>query len=295
MGLVEAPSSGAAVVELQVDTRVVRTRGWSLLPSGRSVLAALLLLVGAGGAYLVARETSIFAVRTVAVSGAPPAVAGQVRQALDTELGTSLLRVDLGRARAAVTSLPTVAGVSFNRAFPHTLVVEVVPERAVAVIRQGGGSWLVSARGRVMSSLPRGALSRLPRIWVGSGQTFTVGSLVDGALLPAVLAVTPLSAVRFPAKVASVQTTGGELVLVLRSGIEVRLGDAHDVPLKLAVAANVLPVVATDTKYVDVSVPERPVAGTILDPAPLASSVPPTSHQTLKSQPESKIAVSTGP
>jgi cell division protein FtsQ len=294
-GLVEAPSSGAVVVELPAETRVIKTRGSALLPSGRSVLVALLLLVGAAGAYLVARETSIFAVRAVAVSGAPPAVAEQVRQALGTEVGTSLLRVDLGRARSAVTSLPTVASVSFNRAFPHTLVVVVVPERAVAVIRQGGDSWLVSARGRIMASLARGARPRLPRIWVGRGPIFTAGSIVDDALRPAVFAVTPLSAVRFPAKVASVRTGGGELVLVLSSGIEVRLGDAHDVPLKLAVAANVLPLVDTSTKYVDVSVPERPVAGTILEPTAPAPSSSPTSPLTLKSQPEGKVPVSTGP
>ena len=63
-----------------------------------------------------------------------------------------------------------------------------------------------------------------------------------------------------------------ELTLILRSGLEVRLGDATDVPLKLAVAAKVLPLVAADTRYVDVSVPERPVAGSVFHAAGAAAA-----------------------
>jgi cell division protein FtsQ len=269
-----------------------------VLPSGRSVVGALLLLVGAVCAYVIARETSVFAVRTVAVSGAPPAVAAQVRDALQGEVGTSLLRVDLARARSAVTTLPTVAAVSFNRAFPHTLVVVVVPERPVAVIRQAGDSWLVSARGRIMATLVHGARPALPRIWTGRGPTFAVGAPVGDSLLPALAAVSPLRAIRFPARVAAVRTDGDELVLELRSGVEVRLGDAHDIPLKLAVAANVLPLADSSTRYVDVSVPERPVAGTTATaPTPTAAAPPSpkTLQPTLKSQPEGKVATSTGP
>jgi hypothetical protein len=49
---------------------------------------------------------------------------------------------------------------------------------------------------------------------------------------------------------------------VLRSGIELRLGDASDLKLKLAIARRVLSRLAPagHGAYVDVSVPERPVA-----------------------------------
>lgn len=302
-----ATRSGSAVAPFaneQTHVYSVRSR---LLPSGRSILLALALLVGAGSAYVVARETSVFAVRTVSVSGAPPAVAAQVQRALQDELGTSLLRIDLAQARMTLTSLPTVLAVSFDRAFPHTLRVVVVPERPVAVVRQGASSWLVSAHGRVMAGLAHGARPALPRIWIGKGVSFTVGSPVDATLRPALEAVTPLAAMRFPARVTAVRTTNGELTLVLRSGVEVRLGDQRDVPLKLAVAANVLPLVDSSTRYVDVSVPDRPVSGTVLDTAPAASTPagdasatrsavsPGATGETLKSQVEVKTPVSTGP
>ena len=46
--------------------------------------------------------------------------------------------------------------------------------------------------------------------------------------------------------------------------LELRLGDERDLRLKLAVVHRVLPLLDPQTLYLDVSVPERPVAGTTL-------------------------------
>ena len=56
-----------------------------------------------------------------------------------------------------------------------------------------------------------------------------------------------------------VRTGDGELTLVLRSGTELRLGDSGDLRLKLSIAKELLPLTA-GARYVDISVPERPVA-----------------------------------
>jgi cell division protein FtsQ len=234
-----------------------------LAPSARSLLVAFGIAAAAIGGYFVARDTSVFAIDGIEVDGAPAAVALQVRHALRADLGTNLLRVDLARVREEVAAVPTVESASFDRAFPHTLRVVVVPERPVAVVRQGASSWLVSARGRVMANLAHGARPRLPRIWIAKGAPIAVGGMAPASLSDSLAAVAPLQSVRFRARVASVRAESDELSLLLRSGLELRLGDATDVPLKLAVAAKVLPLVGADTRYVDVSVPERPVAGSI--------------------------------
>ena len=59
------------------------------------------------------------------------------------------------------------------------------------------------------------------------------------------------------------RATDKELTLVLRSGLELRLGDAGDLRLKLAVARRILLLQGAETSadYIDVSVPERPVVG----------------------------------
>jgi cell division protein FtsQ len=235
-----------------------------LVPSGRSLLLAFAILGGALFAWLLARETGIFGVRALDVRGAQPGVSLQVRKALRSSTGTSLLKLDVAAAERAVEALPTVASARFDRAFPHTLRVSVTPERAVAVVRQGASSFLVSERGRVMAAVPRTARPTLARIWVKRDVHLTPGATADGDLATAVGAVAPLARSRFPGRVTSVTTTPDELTLRLRSGIQVRLGDPLDVRLKLAVAARVLPLVDAGTLYLDVSVPERPVAGTTL-------------------------------
>jgi cell division protein FtsQ len=240
--------------------------GW-LAPSARSLLVAFALLAGAVLCYVGARETSVFAVQRVTIEGASPAITRQVERALAHTDGESLLTVDLDRARTAVQSVPWIAFASFDRAFPHTLAVRVVQERPVAVIRQGAAAFVVSARGRIVSIATPGRRPGLARIWVPrrAGELHP-GVTVTGDLRTAVKAVTPLAGRRFPSRVVSVETTDHSLTLRLHSGLEVQLGDASDVALKLLVARRVIPLLRPGSRYLDVSVPERPVAGTTLEP-----------------------------
>jgi cell division septal protein FtsQ len=234
-------------------------------PSGRSLLVGLLLLLAALGLYAAARTTALFAVDEIAVSGAPPEVAAEVRRALTLSVGESLLELDLGELERRAASVPAVAAVRLDRAFPHTLAVAVVPEQPVAVLRQGSRSWLVAAGGRVLAELERGGRPRLPRLWLGRDADVRVGERLLGPQRRAVAAVAPLLEAPLPVAVASVSSAPGELVLKLRTGLELRLGDGSDLPAKLEVARRVLPRLTGSELYLDVSVPQRPVAGATLD------------------------------
>jgi cell division protein FtsQ len=275
----------------------------SLLPSARTLLTSFAVVAVGLVSYFVARDTGVFALRTIQVEGASPAVARQVRHVLGDQTGVSLLRIDRDAVRQRVQSLPTVAGVTLDRGFPHTLRLTVVAERPVAVARQGADAWLLSARGRVMAHLARGAKPRLPRLWIAKGPLFQVGGVAPAELSQPLAAITPLAGMRFPARVASVRAGGDELTLILRSGVELRLGDAAAVRLKLAVAAKVLPLVAANVRYLDVSVPERPVAGSAVPtpagpaetPATTTADTGETADPTLNSQVEVDGAGSTGP
>jgi cell division protein FtsQ len=232
-----------------------------LVPSGRALLVAFGTLAGVLVVLFLARETSLFGVRSIEVTGAGPGVARQVERALRGRQGDSLVGLDLGAARTDVLALSTVAGVSFDRAFPHTLRVTVDPERPVAVARQGAAAYVLSERGRVIARVDRQAKPGLARMWVAKDVTLERGAIVDGELRIAVEAVTPLAGTHFPGRVASLTTADDQLTLRLRSGLELRLGDLRAVDLKLAVAARVIPQLPVGAGYLDVSVPDRPVAG----------------------------------
>jgi cell division protein FtsQ len=236
-----------------------------LAPSGRSIVAGIVLLLAATGAYAFARGTSAFAVRELVVDGPPRHVEKQVTRVLASTRGTSLLALDLPGLQASLESLPTVVSVRFDRAFPHTLGVIVVPERPVAVLRQGKTSWLVAASGRAIKPLDRGQRPRLPRIWLRPEVEIVVGERVSGSLRGAVRTIAPLVRSPLPARVVTVRYSDAELTLVLRSGSEVRLGDHSDRALKLELARRILPRLAADDRFLDVSVPERPVAGKSLN------------------------------
>ena len=212
------------------------------------------------GAYFAARETATFAVRTIDVRGGTPALRMQVRIALAPVVGTSLLALNRGAIQRRVDALPAVVSTSYDRAFPHTLRVTVVPEEPVAVLHRGRETWLVSARGRTIARIPSHTDMALPRIWVPTAAPVAAGAFLqpeDGGTAARVLAL----ATGFPARFTTATLSHGELTLRLRLGIELRLGEPVDVRLKLAVARRALRVLPPGSTYLDVAVPQRPVAG----------------------------------
>lgn len=231
------------------------------VPSGRSLLVSIVVLLIAGMSYWVAYSTSVFAVETVDVRGAPPEVTREVRAATRDLLGTSLVAIDAGAVEGTLRALPAVAGVSVDRAFPHTLVVRIAPERPVAVVRRGDSSWLVTGAGKVIRSIETGTERSLPRLWFAKGTTIRLGGNVPAGWLPATRTLAEAHAVGLGSRVKGIRPEGEELTLVLRRGTEIRLGRATEVGLKLTVAAKVLALVDSGASYVDVSVPHRAVAG----------------------------------
>ena len=231
-----------------------------IVPSGRSTTIAVTIAALAVGALLVARETGLFAVQRVEVIGASPAVADQIRSALRKFDGANLVTLDGSAVERTLADLPVVATARYDRDFPHTLRIFVRPERPVAVLRRGTESWLVSARARVMARLRKGARRSLPRVWVPHDVDVELGGTLAGDPAQAVGAVSPLAGAPLRGRVRSARAGGGELTLVLRSGLELRLGDARNLALKLAIGARVAALIGPGDGYVDVSVPGRPVA-----------------------------------
>lgn len=230
------------------------------VPSGRSLLLGASLAAAAGALYLAALKTSIFALTEVEVRGVPPQVAAQVRRALEPLRGKSLVSFDREEADRRLAGIPAVAAASYDRDFPHTLRVFVRAERPVAILRRGPEAWLVSARARVLRQLASRPYPPLPRIWVAPTAEVETGTTLTGWPGSAARAAALVLRARLGVDLRAVRSSDSELTLVTASGLELRLGGTAALPLKLAIAKRVLPL-AAGAAYIDVSLPERPVAG----------------------------------
>jgi len=269
------------VLPTRLSLPQVHPRAWlaRFAPTRRSLAVGFSLLAVALGAYLLARETALFAIDRIEVRGGSPRVARQVQSALASLVGRPLVGLDGSAVLARVDALPTVVSASYDRSFPHTLRIRVVPERPAAVLRRGPDSWLVSRHGRVMERLPATAVPRLPRIWISTRTPVRTGTELTAAGAASAARAGAASAARaaglagaFAARVDSASVTNGTLVFHLRSGLALLLGDGGDIKLKVAVAARVLAILPTGSTFLDVSSPGRPVSGIGSPPSLLPGS-----------------------
>jgi cell division protein FtsQ len=236
------------------------------VPSGRSLAIGALIVVFAVALYALARGTPMFAVRTIEVEGASPTLVAEVRAELRSFDGRSLVAVNGGAVEQRLNGLATVRSSVVDRSFPHTLRIRVLPEVPVAVLRRGAESWLVSARGRAITMVRLGSRHDLPRIWLPTRTEIAKGAfLVDE---PGALAARSLAAFvgsGFSSRIAFVRALDGQITLGLRGGLEIQLGAPIDLRLKIAIARGILPQIALPRAggpdYLDITVPERPVAG----------------------------------
>jgi cell division protein FtsQ len=257
---------GEKVLPLRTVARVRRVDIARLAPSGRSLAAGVAMILVAVGLYGLARGTSMFSVERVEIEGASPELTAELRTFLHSYEGRSLVALSAGEVEHRLRGLPTVRYAVADRAFPHTLRVQVTPEVPVAVLRRGRDAWFVSGRGRVIRPVARTKAPSLPRIWLPVTTEIDVGALL--AREPGGLAARSLATFvgsGFSRKIAFVKALDGQLTLGLRGGLQIRLGHPADLRLKIAIARGLLPTVALPSAggpdYLDLTVPERPVAG----------------------------------
>jgi cell division septal protein FtsQ len=231
---------------------------------GACVVAVLGLL------YLGARETSVFALRSVEVEGAPANVRQAILQSMEETRGTSLVSLDGDAVIRRLEALPSVQSVTYDRAFPHTLRLVVVPEQPVAVVNQASNLWIVSVHGRVIGPTSAAEAPELPRVHYQPEAPLVAGQLVADVGTKTILAALAETPKRMPLPIHSAGLDDGELTLVLAGEGGTRplllLGPPVDAGTKLRVAALVLrklDYVERDAlTYLDVTLPDRPVAST---------------------------------
>jgi len=220
-------------------------------------IAVLAGLLGAG--YLLwLRDSSLFAVRDVRVTGVSSVDRDEVGAALTRaarEMTTLHVREDA--LRAAARPYPSVESVSAQPRLPSGLEIEVTEREPVALVDVEGRDLPVAGDGTVLPGLSTAGLD-LPALEATAEPSSA--RLSEGALEQARV----LGAAPEPLRVLIERSTeDSEGVQVrLASGISLRFGDATRAEAKWDAAARIL----ADSRlgglsYIDVRAPERPAVG----------------------------------
>jgi cell division protein FtsQ len=208
-------------------------------------------------ALVVVERSALVGLEEIHVAGVERLGEEEVREATGLELGTSTLRLRLGRVEERVASLPAVREVDARRLDPLTVLVEVV-ERRPSLVVQGGGERVLLDRDGVV--LDTGGQAGLPRIVLEEAPPQPGESAEDDpALANAVRAWRGLSG-PLRSRVERYQADGPEdLVLRLHSGVDVRIGRADRLDEKVRAMGVILEDVGeADISEIDVRAPSAP-------------------------------------
>ena len=240
----------------------VLPRALALGPHGRRRLVALLLVAAAlGSLYMFwLRDSSLVRVNRVSITGVSVTPDGiRVRSKLESAAKhMTTLHVNPDALRRAVADEPTVHSLSIQPDFPHRLKISVVENQPIALLVSPSRSVAAAPDGTVLdgSKLPAG----LPVVHVASlptGIRLPLGATRDR------VAVAGAAPRRLLAKVDSIAIEPGRgAVALLQDGPPVIFGRPVNLAEKWAAAVAVLAQRSSaGASYIDVRMPERPVAG----------------------------------
>lgn len=226
----------------------------------RTFLLAAVLIVASGALYhFWLRDSSLVAVNHVEITGLTskdgPRIQGLLESVAD-DMTTLHVRTD--ELEEAASTFPVVGAIHVEPDFPHGLRIEITERPAAALVSIDGVPLPVAADGTVLRGLrpPEG----LPLLEMEKPVADTRVS--DPSTLRALL-VAGAAPAGFPQRIDGM-SEGPEkgIVVELEDGPEVIFGDADLAAEKWAAAVRVLADSdAAGATYIDVRLPDRPVAG----------------------------------
>jgi cell division protein FtsQ len=208
----------------------------------------IMIVAGVGPWLLFFSSVSILDVRTVTVTGARQATAGQVMAAARVPLGTPLARLDTAAIERRVATLPPIASAEVIRSWPHAVRIAVRERQLVAVLPADGGYLEIDGNGGHFGVLP----APPPGVPVIQADPLTVTPRMLQSAAGVVRALPPAMV---PGVHGVTVTAPDNIVLALQGGITVIWGGAEDSGRKAAVLSALMKQKA---KIYDVSAPNAP-------------------------------------
>lgn len=219
------------------------------------ITAVLLAVLAPLGLWL--RDGSLVRVEHVTVTGIEGPQADAVRARLTAaahEMTT--LHVREQELKDAAKAYPIVHSVSAKADFPHTLRIAVNAYEPVAMLRAGSQGVAVASDGTLLRGSPTDGLA------VVALRTMPGGDRVREPASARAVRLMAAAPAALRARVERMVIFGRNLIAVLRDGPKLYFGGGARRVAKWSAAARVLADSATrGASYVDLRLPERPVAG----------------------------------
>jgi len=235
-------------------TRLARVRAAALR---RFAVAGLVALLAAAG-WVWLRDSPLVEVRDVVVTGVSSSQDTEIRAALERSAsGMTTLHMDTEALRRAASPYTSVAGLSVDADLPHKVTIEV-DERAPAALVAVGGERIPAADGGL---LLRGVRPD-PALPVVRMDEMPSGSRIDDRRVRAAVGILAAAPAELRDRLERARSGPRGLQLELRDGPDLIFGSGARVRAKWAAATRVLADSgAKGATYLDLRLPERPVAG----------------------------------
>lgn len=250
---------------------------------GRRLVRRLLIAIGvftivataAAGAAL----SPWFAVNDIGIIGADGVDPESIRSWSGLEVGQAIWSINATAVKARLESRPEIREARVRIRWPSAVEVRVVTRVAIArLVPESGGAITVSASGVVMQVEAPESLA-LMSVRVPDLGDLEVGDSIEPVLAEAVDVVGQLPLAIALRVIAANVDVDGEIRLMGRAGVEIRLGDVRGIDAKLEAAERSLSgqIDQSEMCLIDVRNPRSLVVrrNPDCDPAPLPVETPP--------------------
>jgi cell division protein FtsQ len=223
----------------------------------RAVLAAAVVLAVATPLALWLRNSSLVRVEHVTVTGIHGPQARAIRAALtETALDMTVLHVREDALLTAVEPYPVVRGLRTQTDFPHGLRIVVDAYEPMAALQAGTRLTAVAGDGTVLRGAPTRGLP-VVRVRATPG-----GNRTDDASARRAIDLLAAAPAALRERVARIYRGPRGIAATVQNGPTLYFGGAARFDAKWMAAAQVLAQRSSrGASYVDLRVPERPVAG----------------------------------
>lgn len=203
----------------------------------QAVTPLLIAIAVLGVALWLLLVRVVFVVRGVQVEGAGEIPAGDVLRLSGIRMGGPIGGVDAEQVRLAVESDGRLAFVGLEKRYPNQILLTVRPRSHDAVMLQGGKTLVLDSAGyvaQVLDQLPE----NLPYVSGLRASYYLLGRQLDtadgrcGAMEAVLEALKARGAMQFASEISVADIE--DLRVVTRTGVTVLLGNAENMPDKIA-------------------------------------------------------------